>query len=479
MKSYSDEIKFLISQGEGYNLEFKESYSPKISADICAFANSIGGKILLGVTDDGRTKGINITNSLKSQIQDIARNLDPPLNIAVSNVNNILVIDIPEGVNKPYSASGRFYLRYGSNSQQLKRDEIRKFFQEEGLVLFDEKLNFDFDLEKDFNELKFNDFLEKAGISPLLRRKDILKNLGLIKDNHLKNAGVLLFCNRITKFFLNATITCVLFQGKDKYKILDRKEFEENLYSNYQNAFNYLQSKLNTEYIIKGGPREEKLELPEKALREAILNAIAHRNYFSNANIQVYVFSDRVEITNPGGLPSGMSFSDLGKKSMPRNFLLFGLMQRMELVEKVGTGILRMNKAMKEYRLKMPKIETDANWFTIIFERPDLQKESFEVREGPPKKNYSKNYPLPHRKSSNGLVEGLVERLAGGLVESQKKILGLVKKNPFISKREMAEIIGISTTAIDKNIASLKKKGLLDRVGHAKGGYWKIIEDDR
>ncbi len=98
---------------------------------------------------------------------------------------------------------------------------------------------------------------------------------------------------------------------------------------------------------------------------------------FLNTNIQVYIFSDWVEIVNPGGLPPGMSYADLGKKSMPRNFSLFGLMQRMALVEKVGTGILRMNQAMDEYKLEKTIIEADENWFSIIFNRPEA---SFEGR---------------------------------------------------------------------------------------------------
>lgn len=350
MKLISDEIKFLISQGEGYNLEFKESFSKSIAREICAFANANGGKILLGVTDNGEIKGISITNSLRSRIQDIARNFDPPLGVAIRCVDNVVVIDIPEGVNRPYSTNGKFYLRYGANSQQLGRDEIRKFFQVEGLVLFDEKPNPDFDLERDFDNDKFDIFLEKAKLSPVLKKQDILENLYLLKDGCLKNAGVLLFSNKITKFFLQATMTCVLYQGTTKYKILDKKEFDEDLYSNFKNAIVYLQSKLNTEFIIKGGPREERLELPEEALREALLNAIAHRDYFvSGANILVETYSDRVEITNPGGLVSGMAKKDLGKKSLSRNNLLFGLMQRMELVEKVGSGIVRMKNAMKEY----------------------------------------------------------------------------------------------------------------------------------
>ncbi|MBU2564992.1 MAG: putative DNA binding domain-containing protein [Candidatus Thermoplasmatota archaeon] len=127
--------------------------------------------------------------------------------------------------------------------------------------------------------------------------------------------------------------------------------------------------------------------------------------------------------------------------------LLFGLLQRMNLVEKVGTGIKRMQEAMKNYKLKIPKIEANRDWFTITFKR---LKESYEER--------------------------LYGKIKEGLVENQRKILSLIRENSHISKKEMAESIGISTTAIDKNITSLKKKGLLKRVGPDRGGYWKVLE---
>ncbi len=252
-----------------------------------------------------------------------------------------------------------------------------------------------------------------------------------------------------------ATIMCVLFRGKDKVKILDSKEFAEDLYNNYQKAFQFVSSKLNTEYIIKGRPREEVLELPEDALREALLNAIAHRNYFTTAHIQINIFADKVEVVNPGGLVSGMKYLDLGKRSMPRNFLLFGLLQRMDLIEKAGTGILRMKKAMERYLLPEPKIEADENWFTITFQRPDLQKMTIQERlEGPRKK--------------------VLDRVLEKVTENQKKILQQMAQNPRISSRELGEIIGISDRKVRENIRKLKEKDLVKRVGSAKGGHWVV-----
>ena len=450
------EVKFLLKEGEGYNLEFKESDSSDLAKEICAFANATGGKILLGVTDKGEIKGINITNRLKSQIIDIARNFDPKLEISVEEIGTVLVVNIQEGKNKPYSVNGKFFMRYGPNSQQLGRDEIREFFHQEGLILWEEKISKEFDFLNDFNKEALATFLRLARISPLASEKELLQNLALLKDGKMKNAGILLFCKNVIHFFPCATIMCVLFRGKDKVKILDSKEFTEDLYNNYQNAFQFVSSKLNTEYIIKGGPREEVLELPEDALREALLNAIAHRNYFSNAHIQINIFADRVEIVNPGGVVSGMKYSDLGKRSMPRNFLLFGLLQRMDLIEKAGTGILRMKKALERYLLPEPKIEADENWFSITFQRPDLQKMTIQERlEGPQQK--------------------VLDRVLEKVTENQKKILQQMARNPRISSRELGEIIGISDRKVRENIRKLKEKGVVRRIGSAKGGHWSVV----
>jgi ATP-dependent DNA helicase RecG len=129
-----EELKFIIAQGEGYKLEFKESFSDSIGKEICAFANSKGGKILVGVADDGKIKGVTSSNVVKSRIYDMARNFDPPLRITVEEIEPVVIINVEEGINKPYSVNGRFYMRYGANSQQLKRDEIRDFFREENLI---------------------------------------------------------------------------------------------------------------------------------------------------------------------------------------------------------------------------------------------------------------------------------------------------------------------------------------------------------
>ena len=123
------DLQLLIKTGEGFTLEFKERISSSLGKDMCAFANASGGSILIGVNDQGKKIGYSLSNADKSKIQDIARNMDPSFMVEVDQVEDVVVISVDEGENKPYSVNGNFYVRIGANSQKLKRDEIQTFFQ--------------------------------------------------------------------------------------------------------------------------------------------------------------------------------------------------------------------------------------------------------------------------------------------------------------------------------------------------------------
>src|SRR3989338_2543933 len=430
-----EELRGLIETGEGYTLDFKEGIPSDLGRHICAFANASGGRIILGVRDDGSACGYKLRKADEAKINTTARNLEPSVRVSVERVGDFAVIHIPEGENKPHSSAGQFYLRIGSTSQQLKRDEIRGFFQRERLVRFDEKPNMEIDFGHDFYRLKFKDYLAKAGITPLKDEADTLRNLDLLDGGHMKNAGVLLFTHRIAKFFMGATVVCALYEGTDKHQIIDMKEFNADILSNFENALEYIRSKLNTNFIIKM-ERTNRLELPEEALREALINAIVHRDYFSTGHIQVDIYLDRVEINNPGGLVKGLSRKDFGKVSLTRNPLIMDLMLRIDKVEMVGTGIKRIRNAMKKYGLKV-KFESNG-FFNVMFQRIVTQEE---------------------------VGEKVGVKFGEGSEKSSEKIMELIEKDTTISGARIAEIVGISQRAVEKQIAELKKKKLLKRVG--------------
>src|SRR3989344_4936657 len=129
------ELLDFIKTGEGYTLEFKEQFPDDLGRDICAFANSVGGKIFLGVKDNGEMKGFTLTNQIRSRIQDIARKMDPSFSVDIAQVDSVTIVTVHEGAEKPYCVGGRFYIRIGSNTQQMNRKEIKEFFHKERLIL--------------------------------------------------------------------------------------------------------------------------------------------------------------------------------------------------------------------------------------------------------------------------------------------------------------------------------------------------------
>ncbi len=445
------EFDFLLSQGEGLKLEFKESFDSKnIAKEMVALANSEGGRIFIGIDDKGEVKGISITNKLKSEIQDIARNCDPPINIQLEIMDNVLIANIDEGLNKPHRCSAGFFLRQGSNSQKLSTDEIREFFNKEGKILFDESIHPTFSFENGYNKTKLTTYLNKAKLSRVISDESILKNIGVIVDKEkFKNAGVLFFCDNVERFIPQATVTCVLFKGLNKTFILDKKDFQLDIYSNYEEVLKFLYSNLKTVYRMEGfGPRKEILEIPDKALKECIINAMTHRDYSEKgAYIQVDIFDDRVEISNPGGLI--IKEEEFGTRSLSRNPTIFSLFTKLELVEHIGSGIGRIREEMKRAGLKEPKFQF-GKFFAVTLFRP-THEELGKLAGDTPQKTPQKP------------------------TELEQKILGSIKKKPTITREEIAKELNITSDTVKEYLEKLKNKELLSRVGGRKHGYWEIV----
>ena len=360
----------LVALGEGFTTEFKRAGTSGLGREICAFANATGGTILLGVADDGEVCGVANHNRLKSEVLSIARSVDPPIAVEIESVGKVLCVRVPSQQSKPYSFGGKFYIREGSSSQQMLREEIREFFYKEGLIHFDETACDKFSLERDLDEENWSQFQRRAKIPAEMELATALRNLHLIgQDGRMTHAGAWLLADDITRYTLRAGVTCAVFRGVTKTRILDRKEFTGDLFSIFEDCMVYLQTKLNTALIPHALGRDERLELPEGALREALVNAIVHRDYRSTANVQVHVFRDRLEIVTPGGLPAGMREEDLGTKSVPRNPLLFGMFYRMGLVEQIGSGIRRIRQLCRDYEVAEPLIDVSENWVTTTFAR--------------------------------------------------------------------------------------------------------------
>ncbi|MEA1945471.1 MAG: ATP-binding protein, partial [Euryarchaeota archaeon] len=418
-----EEMQLVLEEGEGYKIEFKESLA-NIDKEIVAFANSSGGRIFLGIGDDNGVKGIRITNELKSQIQDRANNCQPPVTVLLEEFGNILVVKVLEGADKPYKCSAGFYTRVGPNSQKLDRDDIIEFFKSEGKIRFDELVNLRFDYDVHFDHGKFDRFLRLAGISKVLDTPSMLVNLGVAEKQEGKlifnNAGILFFAKNLHDIYFHTAVTCALFDGTEKVDVLDRRDFNEDLISNIDGAMIFLKRYLAVRYEMTGEPRRREIpEIPYDALREAVINAVAHRDYFERGtNVMVEIFDDRIEITNFGGLVKGLRPEDFGKKSMPRNAKIADLLHRVEYIERMGTGINKIRRLMDGAGLPPVEFEFDT-FFTATFRRPEsgksedveLEPEDFSVKF---REDFSARFNeiLRHEGVSEGVSEGVKSRLA-------------------------------------------------------------------
>jgi len=259
--------------------------------------------------------------------------------------DEIFIVTVPEGKNKPYCCSHGFFLRSGPNSQKLDRDSIMDFFHNEGHIKYDVIVRNELPVDGNFNETAYNDFIRIAQISDVLGRDSTLINLdcAAMVDDKLcfTNLGALFFrINDKDMKFRHTGVVCALFKGFDKANIIDAKELNGNIVSNIDDAVAFLKKHLRISYVIKTLQREEVLELPEDALREAIINAVCHRNYFeSGARVMIEIYYDRVDIVSPGGVCKGITPENFGIISITRNSLIAGMLHRIRYIEQMGTGI--------------------------------------------------------------------------------------------------------------------------------------------
>lgn len=201
-----DDLEILIQEGEGTTLEFKERLSSSFARELVALANAIGGRILLGVRDDGTVIGTQDSNSLRARIQDIARNCNPPVQVHAEPVGAVVAVHVRESASKPVQCSDGFFLRQGAVTQKLSRDEIRDMFRLEGTVRFDLAPCPRFIYPNDFDHGKFDTWLGFSGITGQPRVEDVLVNIGAAERANgtllFRNAGVLFFARNPTPLLL-------------------------------------------------------------------------------------------------------------------------------------------------------------------------------------------------------------------------------------------------------------------------------------
>ncbi|GAB3655948.1 ATP-binding protein [Echinicola sediminis] len=408
------------------------------------------------------------TYSFQNSLNEINPHVSTDFYEVALEGKTVWVIEVNTGSQKPYVLSGAIFVRQGPNTQKLTTvEQMRDFFQQSDRIYFDEAPCFDFDLASALDQNWFEEFRVLSGLSKSVGQEQIIDNLRLIlPDGNMKNGGVLFFGLNPEQFIESSVIRCLAFEGTNKTQIIDDKIYGGPLMRQYDQAMQWLKGKLDVRYEIEGGgPRKEIWEIPETALKEAIINALSHRDYYDKgAKIMVELFKDRVEISNPGGLTSAISLADFGTKSHSRNPLIFGLFVRVHMVEQVGSGIGRIRDLMKFAKLPEPMFRTEG-MFSVVFSR----------KQEASGKSSGKSSGIDSGKSWNRAKEALVKKASSKLGKSALGILKMVYNDKHTTIPEMANKLGITERGIEKNIQKLKEQHLLVRRKGERSGYWELI----
>lgn len=382
------ELVELTNRGEDSRTQFKQTITnaESLAGDLVAFSNSKGGKILIGVNDQGVIVGLSREDihRINQLVSNTATNLVRPSvnpdteNVATAGGQVVMVITVPEGISKPYSDNnGVFWVKSGADKRRAtSREEVQRMLQSADLVHADEvpvegTTSGDVDLdhfgaffEKQYGEPLDNMF-DKAGIS----LGQLLNNLSLAREATLNLAGVMLFGRNPQRHLPALVIKAVSFVGNDpagdKYR--DSQDIEGCLRDLYKGTISFLTRNLRRLQDEKGFNTEGELEVPPAALEELVVNMLLHRDYFISAPWRVMLFDNRIELISPGALPNNLTVENIRNGvSNIRNPLIASFATKELPYRGIGTGIRRALSVVPTLELES---DHDRNLFTARIPR--------------------------------------------------------------------------------------------------------------
>jgi len=383
------ELLELISKGEDSRTQFKLSQdvtnAKSLAGEMVAFANSKGGRILIGVDDTASVIGLSsedirrINQLISNTATDCVR---PSINPQTENISVggllVMVVTVPEGISKPYADNeGVFWVKSGSDKRRVTaREEIQRMFQRANLVHADSVLvegstagDIDLDHFSEFFERQFGESLDKGLEKEGISLGQLLNNLGLAQDVTLKLAGLLIFGRDPQRFLPAFVVKAVSFVGNDpageKYR--DSEDFHGCLRDLFKGMMSFLTRNLRRLQGQKGINTEGDLEVPPAALEELVVNMLLHRDYFISAPWRIMMFDNRIELISPGALPNNLTIENIRKGvSNIRNPLIASYATKELPYRGIGTGILRALAAVPDLQLES---DHDRNLFTASIPR--------------------------------------------------------------------------------------------------------------
>lgn len=429
---------------ESETVELKAIVVEDIKKEIIAFANCEGGKLYIGVQDDGTVSGLDNPDETSLQISNMVRDAIKPdltmfLHYETVTVDGkkIVAVDIQQGTERPYYIAKKglrpegVYVRQGYSSVPATNTAIRRMIKETDGDRFEEMRSLEQNLTFESTKKIFAERNVKFGLTQM-------KTLGMVtQDGVYTNLGLLLSDQCVH------TIKAAVFQGTTQSEFKDRKEFSGSLFRQMDEAYDFIDFRNQTHSTFDKLYRIDRRDYPETAVREALLNLLVHREYSFRASTFISLYADRLEFTSIGGLVSGVSLKDVTMGiSVCRNTKLANVFYRLELIEAYGTGIIKIMEAYEGTGMT-PQIETSDNVFKIIL--PNLNA-----------------MPEPARQMQVNPEKGTPE----------EKVIALTKQRGFITRKEIEILLGIGQSSCGRLLKKMIENGLLIQEGKGKNTHY-------
>lgn len=438
---------------ETEEIEFKSCITGDLYKEVIAFANTNGGVIYVGIDDEGNVVGLDNVDEEYTRITNGIRDaIMPDVTMFVRftlQENKVVRISVSEGANKPYYLKSKglkssgVYVRQGSSSAPASPDQIRRMIKDGDGDVFEEMRSMNQDLAFDSAEKTFAKYGVAFGL-------DKYRTLGIVRNGLHTNLGLILSDQCLH------TVKVSVFGDDAKTIFKDNKEFGGSVFEQLEGAFDYLMLCNRTVSEIKGLERVEKQDYPEAALREALLNALVHRDYSFSGSIIVNVNEKEIEFISLGGLLPGLSPDDIRSGiSQPRNKALAEVFHRLRLIESYGTGIRRIFGLYSECPLQ-PRIEVTPNTFKIVL--PNMNVASSLVYDS----SVSANNPF------------VSERPAPYTTGQMQRIVDFIKEKGRITDLEIETLLGLKKTRAFTIAKRMRDMGLIEAVGRGDGKVYVL-----
>ncbi len=472
---YTD-ILTLVAKDETRKVEFKKSTGELKDAmhSVCAMLNSDGGMVIIGIAPQSlKVIGQIVTDNTRQEIAREIRKLEPAVNMVVE------YIDVPNSEGKqliifnankniygeaPYAFNGKPYYRLESTTMQMPQSMYNDMLRHRDA----DRYHWDCAIADnmtiaDLDEKRIRNVVSMGVRSGRMNAgaegepiEDVLRKMNLLIGGKPTNAAVMLFAKN-TSNYPELELRMGFFRGKDKMVFIDNKNEIGNFFDLHEAGMAFLFRNLRLSGEVKGLLREEKLEIPIEALREALTNSLCHRQYeHTNATTSIAIYDDRVEIVNPGNFPPQLSADKikLPHESYPYNKKIAQVLYMTTFLEKWGSGAKRMIELCHEQNVAEPEWVAENGTIKIVFKRP----------------------------ISGGNVGGYSANEVSTieLTERQRVIYNIIKKDGHVTAKSLAATLAgtlaVSARTIERELSFLKNKGFIRKEGKSNKGVWIVLK---